>query len=87
MVVGLAVEGDGGDPTLRRGDEQGADRRVDDVEAQVDETQRSGCVAEAAVELGRDGHEAILLRRRRTPVDVAWRAATADEPSAPAIWS
>ncbi len=48
-----------------------ADRRVDDVEADVDQAERRRGVAEAAVEIGGDGHDEILLRMRRTPVDAA----------------
>ena len=74
----------GRDPTPRRGDRRSASRRRRSRRRQAE---RRGGVAEAAVEIGRDGHEVILLRMRRTPVDVACRAASGDEPSADAIWS
>ncbi len=87
-IVGwIGVEPDRGDTSIGGGDEELADRRLDDVVADVDEPERRGCLAEAAVEVGGDGHEVILLRMRRTPVDVACRAASGLEPSTDAIWS
>ncbi len=86
-IPGISVERDRSEPAVGSRDEQVADGRVDDVEADVDEPERRRSLAEAAVEVWRDGHEAILLRMRRTPVDAAWRAASGDEPSADAIWS
>ena len=74
-------------PRSEAATKQLADRRVDDVEADVDEAEGRGCLAEAAVEIGGDGHVVILLRMRRTPVDAACRAASGLEPSADAIWS
>ncbi len=76
-----------GDAAIGGCDEELADRRVDDVEADVDEVERRGGVSETAVEVGSDGHEVILLRMRRTPVDVAWRAASGLDSSTDAIWS
>ena len=86
--VGVAsgVEGDPEQPAVGRGDEQRADGAVDDVVAGVEELGMDGGVAEAAVEIGGNGH-AILLRSRRTPEDVAWRAASGDESSTAAICS
>ena len=83
----VGVERDRREAAIRRRDEEIADGRVDDVVADVDQTERRGRVAEAPVEIRRDGHEVILLRMRRTPVDVACRAASGDEPSADAICS
>ena len=52
VVVRVGIEPDRGDATVGRGDEELADRRVDDVEADVDEPERRGRLAEAAVEIG-----------------------------------
>ena len=52
----LGVEVDAGEAAAGGGDEQGADRRVDDVEADVEQAFRRGGVAEAAVEIRRDAH-------------------------------
>ena len=84
---GIRVEPDRGDAAIGGCDEELADRRVDDVVADVDEVERRGGVSETAVEVGSDGHEVILLRMRRTPVDVAWRAASGLDSSTNAIWS
>ena len=48
----VRVEPDRRQTAVRRGDEQLADRRVDDVEADVDEAEGRRCLAEAAVEIG-----------------------------------
>ena len=85
--LGLVVERDRGETAVEAATKSGADRRFDHVEADVDEAERERGVAESAVEVGGDGHDVILLRSRRTPVDVAWRAASGLEPSADAIWS
>jgi hypothetical protein len=52
LILGIAVERDRSEPAVRCRDEQVADRRVHDVEADVDEPELSGGVAEAAVEVG-----------------------------------
>ena len=83
----VGVEPDRGDASIGGGDEELADRRLDEVVSDVDQSEGRGCLAEAQVEVGGDGHELILLRMRRTPVDVACRAASWLEPSADAIWS
>ncbi len=69
------------------GDEQLADGAVDEVVARVEHAAAGGGVAEAAVEIGRDGHGRASFRSRRTPVEAAWRAASGLESSAAAIWS
>ena len=84
--VAAGIEGDPEQAAVGRGDEQRADGAVDDVVAGVEELRLDGGVAEAAVEIGGNGH-AILLRSRRTPDEVAWRAASGDESSAAAICS
>ena len=47
----LGVVRDAAEPGVRRGDEQVPDRRVHDVERDIEQTGVRGCVAEAAVEL------------------------------------
>src|SRR5262249_14191416 len=66
-------------------DEQLSGRGVGQVVGDVEETFAVGDVAEAAVEIGRDGHLVSLLRRRRTPAEAAWRAASSEDPSAAPI--
>ena len=56
MQLGLGVEEDAGEAAVGRGDEQRADRRLDDVEADVEQALRGCGLAEAAVEIRRDGH-------------------------------
>ena len=56
MQLWLGVEEDAGETTFGRGDEQRADRRVDDVEADVEQAGGGRGLAEAAVEIRRDGH-------------------------------
>ena len=68
------------------GNEQRPDRAVDDVVAGVEQASLDRGGAEAAVEIGGDGH-VILLRKRRTPEEAAWRAASGLESSAAAICS
>ena len=69
-------------PSLGRGDEQLADGGVGQVVGDVDQTLAVGGVAEAAVEVDGNGHAISFLRRRRTPADAAWRAASSDDPRA-----
>ena len=93
LLLGVWAKPDAAEATLGGGDEQRADRRVDDVEAHVEQAFRGGGLAEAAVELGRDGHgvppteSSVWARRRRIPDDAAWRAASGLEPSAVAMSS
>ena len=47
----VRLERDRRETAVRGGDEQLADRRVDDVEADVDEAEGRRCLAEAAVEI------------------------------------
>ena len=87
LTVGICVERDSQEPLLGRRDEQRTDRRVDDVEAGVEQAGPRGGLAEAAIEVGGNGHPFLLARSRRTPVDAAWRAATGLDSSAAAICS
>ena len=77
----LRVERDEADASLGRGDEQPADRRVRPVVGHVEKPLRGCGVAEAGIEFGGNGHVS-LLRSRRTPEEVACRAASSLEPSA-----
>ena len=56
MLFRLGVEEDAAEATVGRSDEQRADRRLDDVEADVEEALRGSGLAEAVVEIRRDGH-------------------------------
>src|SRR5205823_13714453 len=68
MRLGSRVEGDRSEAPVGGGDEERADRGVDDVDAEVDELQRESRVANATVEVGGDGHSRfLLLRSLRTP--------------------
>ena len=92
MQLGLGVEEDAGEAAVGRRDEQRADRGVDDVEADVEQARRGCGLAEAAVEIRRDGHEILpgscaAERSRRTPDEAAWRAASGVESSAAAMSS
>ena len=85
----LGPVGDAAEPALGDGDEQAADRRVGEVVGDVDQAFALGGLAEAAVEIGGNVHEGSfsswVLRRRRTPAEAAWRAASSEEPSAAPI--
>ena len=86
LAFRVGVERDPADAGGRHGDEQGADRRLDDVVGDVEEALGGGALAQLAVELGGEGHGWTLLsRRRRTPEDAAWRAAASVDPSALAM--
>src|SRR5262245_9840118 len=61
-VARIVVERDRGEAAVRRSDEEFADRGVDEVEADIDQAERRGGVAEPQVEIRGDGHEVILLR-------------------------
>ena len=76
---------DAAEPAVGRGDVQVADRRRDDVVADVDEPFGDGGGAEPRVEISVS--RSCVLLRRRTPDDAAARAASSDEPSASAIWA
>jgi hypothetical protein len=51
-LLGIRVVRDGGEPAIRRSDEDLADRRLDDVEAEVDEAEGGGRRTEAAIQIG-----------------------------------
>ena len=52
MRLGSRVEGDRSEALVGGGDEERADRGLDDVEAEVDELQRESRLAKATVEVG-----------------------------------
>src|SRR5713101_3965062 len=88
LALRLGVVGDPAKPRIGRGDEQRAERRVDQVVCDVEQALLGGGGAEARVELVRDGHwSPSFLRSRRIPDDAACLAASADEPSAAPISS
>ncbi len=87
VVLGVGVEGDAQQAAVGGCDEQLADRGVDDVVAGVEHARPYGCLPEAAVELGGNGHRICSFLRRRTPAEAAWRAASGLESSAAAICS
>ena len=87
VLLDVRVEGDAEDPAVAGGDEQLPDGALHEVVARVEQAATGCCVAEAAVEIGRDGHGRASLRSRRTPVEAAWRAASGLESSTAAIWS
>ena len=83
LLLGLGVVGDAAEPALGRGDEQFADRRVDEVVCDVEQVLARGGVAEATVEFcGDGGHWPSFRRSLRMPAEAACRAAVAFEPSA-----
>src|SRR4029453_10730489 len=75
----VGTVGDAAEAAFVDGDEQVADGRLSGGGGGGDETFAVGSVAEAAVEVGGDGHACSFLRSRRTPADAAWRAASSDE--------
>ena len=85
LLLALGVEPDAAEPAVGRGDEQLADRRLDDVVADVDEPLANCGGAELRVELRCDAHTFLLSLR--TPEEAAARAASSDDPSASAIWA
>src|SRR5215218_9073658 len=83
----VRVELDPADPGVACRHEQRPDRRVDDVVRDVEQLRRHCGRPKALVELGGDRHGSSFLRSRRTPEDVAWRAASGLDPRAAAISS
>ena len=81
LCVRVGVVVDLADAAPGDGYEQLADRCVVQVVGDVEQALRGGGVAEAPVELGRDGHESSFLRSRRTPDEAACLAASGEEPS------
>ena len=83
LVLSFDGVRDAGEAAVGRREEEIADRRGDDVEANVDKPLADRRLAEERVELGRDRHvPSFSLRSLRTPDDAAARAASSDEPSA-----
>src|SRR5580765_1550562 len=86
LALRVRVVGDPAEPARARGDEQRADRRVDEVEGGVEQALRGGGVAEATIEFGGNSvHESSFCRNRRMPAEAACLAAVAFEPSAAPI--
>ncbi len=56
MLLRLGVEEDPAEAAVGGRDEQRADRRLDDVEADVEQSFSRGGVAEALIEVRRDVH-------------------------------
>ena len=81
LTLRLRVERDPAEAAVGRRDEQRSDRRVGEVVGDVEQAGGGRSLAEAPVQSGGDGH-CILLLSRRTPAEVAWRAASSLEPSA-----
>ena len=87
VQLGIGVEEDAGEPAVGRGDEQRADRGVDDVEADVEEPLgRCGLRGSAGRDQARRSW-ILPVRSRRTPDEAAWRAASGVESSATAMSS
>ena len=86
LLLGIGVVRDPREAAIGDRREERAELAVDDVVGGVEHPGPGGGVAEALVEIGGNGHWA-LLRSRRTPEDVAWRAASGLESSAAAICS
>src|SRR3954470_14427223 len=83
LALRVGVVGDPAEPVRARGDEQRADRRLDEVEGDVEQALRSCSLAEATIELGGDSvHESSFCRSRRMPAEAACLAAVAFAPSA-----
>src|ERR671911_595654 len=82
LPVRLGIERDPTEAALGDGEEERTDLCVGDVERDVDEPRLGRGFPETAVECLRNGGHCSLLRRRRTPEDAAWRAASSLEPSA-----
>ena len=73
--VGVGVEREIREAVIGHRREHGADLRLEDVVGHVDEVERGGRIAEAAIEVRRNRHRGLLsLRSRRTPEEVACRA-------------
>ena len=88
LAFGLRVVRDPAKAGAGPGNEQRAERRVDEVVRDVEQALVGRGRAEARVELVGDGHEGpSFLRRRRIPDDAACLAASADDPSAVPISS
>ncbi len=88
VPLGVGLERDAAKPALGRSHQQRPDGRLDDVEADVEQTGCRRRVAEAGVELGGNGHViSSSARKRLIPEDAAWRAASGLEPSAAAMSS
>src|SRR4029077_5887480 len=86
LALRVGVVGDPAEPARARGDEQRADRRVDEVEGGIEQALRGGRVAEATIEFGGNSvHESSFCRSRRMPAEAACLAAVAFEPSAAPI--
>ena len=86
FLLGVRVVRDPAEAAVRRRDQERADRRVDEVVGNVEETLADGRVAEPAVEVcGNWAHFNSFRRKRRMPADAACRAAVAFEPSAAPI--
>ena len=85
VVEAVDAVRDATEAAIGPGDRQLADRRVDHVVADVDETFADRGGTETCVELVVDGH--WLLLSLRTPDDAAARAASSDEPRAAAMSS
>jgi len=82
LHIRVGVEMDLADAVIGDCDEQPPDRGVVQLVGDVEQPLGSGGVAEATVELCGNVHDSSFRRKRRTPDDAAWRAASGDEPSA-----
>ncbi len=87
MLLEVGLERDPEQAPVACGDEQRTERAVDEVVAGVEHPAAGRCLPEAKVEIVGNGHGRASFLRRRTPDEVAWRAASGLESSTAAIWS
>ena len=84
--ITIGVEANPAEPSRASAHEQRADRGVNQIVGRVNESLGDGRIPESTVDLGWNRHPvSSFRRRRRTPLEAAWRAASSLDPSAPAI--